>query len=78
MRQPFRDTNHAALARVDALEAENTRMHTELAVARAELLLQEQIARSLSPQRAFVRAMVLAATMVAVALLVATLLASAR
>jgi hypothetical protein len=77
MRQPFRDTDHAALARVEALEEENARMHSELVIAREELLEQQRAARSRSPQRAFVRAMVLAATLVAAALLVAAKLASA-
>ncbi|HEY5240984.1 MAG TPA: hypothetical protein VIJ22_05950 [Polyangiaceae bacterium] len=65
MRQAFRDPGHAALARADALDEENQRLRADLEAARAALALQNDVARVLSPQRAFVRAMILAATVVA-------------
>ena len=78
MRQAFRDPGHAALARADALAEENQRLRADLAAARAALALQHDVARALSPQRAFVRAMILAATVVAGALLAAFELVSRR
>jgi len=73
-RQPFRDAGHAALARADVLEHENERLRSELVSARAALVQQQRVAR-LSPHRVFVRSMLLAATLVAAALLVAVKLA---
>ena len=78
MRQAFRDPGHAALARADALAEESHRLRADLAAARAALALQNGVARALSPQRAFVRAMILAATVVAGALLAAFALVSRR
>jgi len=78
MRQAFREPDLAALLRADALAEENEHLRSDLAAARAAMAMSRDVSRALSPQRAFVRAALLSATVVAVALLAAVELASRR
>ena len=78
MRTPFRDADHAALSRAAMLEEQSARLQRELAAARASLASERETARSSSPHRAFVRAMLLSATFAVVVMLVVLGMLSAR
>jgi len=78
MTHAYREAAHAALARADALAQENQLLRSDLAAARAAMALQKDASRALSPHRAFMRAMLFAATLVAAAMLAACELVSWR